>query len=256
MTDPEKVYTVLELIDEKSKQVSDSEPIVISTLRLSRSGVSRLDTMDILVMLSKRPGYVCISINNWPDFEDYNTKTDDVIFEVKPLATFYDMLHRYEMYAMYERDPVKARKLFPRHDLEPDINRLIADGYDPSDFLQEPQSQKHLAVLGFESISRPQVTIGSKTYLFSSMRGGKAFEIITYCLDHAPDRDVPLSTLRTRPGLQRMTNIKASIQHSRFDSSNGPLRMFIKATPASIKVARSVQISDTDLAAIEAAADT
>src|ERR1700689_2124888 len=120
MTDPEKVYTVLELIDEKSKQVSNGEPIVLSTLRLSRSGVSRLDTMDIIVMLAQRPGYVCITVSYWPDFEKYNTDTDDVTFEVKLLATFYDMLHRYEMYAMYERDPVKARKLFPRHDMEPD----------------------------------------------------------------------------------------------------------------------------------------
>lgn len=256
MSDPEKVYTVLELIDEKTKQVSDGEPIVISTLRLSRSGVSRTDTMDIMVKLSKQPGYICIDIKHWPDSENYHTETNDTTFEVEPLATFHDMLQRYEMYAMYERDPVKARKLFPRHDLEPDINRLLADGYDPADFLEEQQSQKNLAVLSFENITRPQVAVGDKTYLFSSMRGGKAFEIITYCLNHAPERDVPLSTLRTRPGLQRMTNIKASIQHSRFDSTNGVLRMFIKVTPASIKVMRTAQISDADLAAIKANANT
>ncbi len=255
MTDVEKVYTVLELIDEKSKQVGPDEPIVVSMLRLSRSGVSRADTLDIMAMLWKIEGKRCIEIIKWPDADkNLFTNTEDDTYHVKLLSTFYDVLMKYEEYATYERDPKRASKLFPRNDLKPNILRVLAEGGDPNMFSAELETKNHLAVLSFENISRPQVTVGNSVYLLSSMRGGRAFDIINYCLNHSPGRDVSSSLLKTKPGMKGLSNIKAAIQHSHFDIKNGALRVFIHATPGSIRVAQTVHLTESEIDTIKVAA--
>ena len=67
MKDVEKVHAILELIDEKSKQVANGEPIPVSVLRLGRQKVSSYDVQDILAMLQHQSGLQCIQVTKYPD---------------------------------------------------------------------------------------------------------------------------------------------------------------------------------------------
>lgn len=153
MTDVEKIYKVLELIEEKSSQVSGDEPIVLSPLRLSRSGLNRHDVREVLALLSTvGSNRRCIEITQYPDPMELNEPTKDVIYQVKPLPNFNDILQKYHEYYLQEHDQRAAAKLYPRKDI----------GLSEAYYAELEKEQKQAITLKPESYNKATGTLEIK----------------------------------------------------------------------------------------------
>jgi len=153
MTDVEKIYKLLELIEEKSSQVSADEPIIVSSLRLGRSGLTRDDVRETLSLLSTigSPSR-CIELIEYPDLMEFHEPTKDVVYLVKQLPNFYDILHKYHEYYLYEYDKKSAAKLYPRKDM----------GLSEAYYAELEQEQKQIIALKPESYNKTTGTLEVK----------------------------------------------------------------------------------------------
>lgn len=160
MTDVEKIYKVLELIEEKSSQVSADEPIIVSSMRLGRSGLTRHDVRETLALLSTIGSYRrCIEVIEHPDLMEFHEPTKDVVYQVKQLPNFNDILQKYHEYYLYEYDKKAAAKLYPRKDM----------GLSEAYYAELEQEQKQAIVLKPESYNKATGTLELKPGLAISI---------------------------------------------------------------------------------------
>lgn len=109
-----------------------------------------------------------------------------------------------------------------------------------------------VAELNFIKIGVPLVTANGHSYQLTTMREGKAFDIIKYCLDNAADQEVTLDTLKPVLALGGVSNINEALKGSHFDKHSGLLRHFVQSTPKTIIVKPSSNLPKFALEAIVA----
>lgn len=142
-------------------------------------------------------------------------------------------------------------------DLTPQLQKLL-DEADKSFVQFKQELAKMYATVSIEYVSgRPVVSIGVANYYLSAMRDGLAQTVISYCLNHHPDKQIDLKTLKSElseaeikvPGLN---NLKENIRNSHFGNKK-PLSPFVQASPKVILVRKTAALSDMQIDAIKLA---
>jgi len=113
------------------------------------------------------------------------------------------------------------------------------------------------AQLSFVGINKPQVTTSNTSYRLKTMREGNALNMLSHCLLYHPNEIIKIDSVRAElkekkistPGL---TSITQALRRTSFDKTN-ELSPFVVATPKSIMVRRTVNLTAEQLKAIVAA---
>lgn len=90
------------------------------------------------------------------------------------------------------------------------------------------------AELSFVNMSIPLIDANGHSYRLTTMRVGKAFDIIKYCMDNAANKEVTLDMLKSVLALEGVSNINETLKNSHFDKHNGLLRHFAQTTSKTI----------------------
>lgn len=134
--------------------------------------------------------------------------------------------------------------------LTPQTQKLLNEA-DENIAAFKSELDKMYATLSFESISVPVVTIGSAKYRFSSMRDGLARNIISYCFEKHPDKEIEIGALKSelkeaKITAHGLTNLREDIRNSHFGEKN-PLGPFVAASSKAILVRRSTALTDQQI---------
>jgi hypothetical protein len=214
MTDVEKIYTLLQLLEDKSKR---DEQIIVSSMQLSREGLNRHDVRETMATLSSDESRKCIKVLRWPDFSS-TTNTDDIVYEVELLPNFYDVLQKYHEYYLQETDPDKAAKLYPRNDLKLSERDFAEGEPDPERIKYEvrrSQVKAKIIMPGREVIM--QLADGTEIVLKTLRVGLRPYTFMQFLLWH-PNVAYDLAAIQDEvAGCKSLANISDLVGDCGFD---------------------------------------
>ena len=139
--------------------------------------------------------------------------------------------------------------------LTPDLEKLLNETDHNIDWFISELDKMH-ATLSFVSYDTPIITIGDTSYRLKSMRNGKTFEIVSYCLENYPDEFVGLTAIKKHLQLEELgeadiTNLRDKLRGSHFEQ-DGPLQPFIKVSPRKIMIKKTTALTDEQIRSIDA----
>lgn len=139
--------------------------------------------------------------------------------------------------------------------IPPHIQRLLTDAESNIEAFQF-NLDKMNAILSFDKITIPVITIGNNIYRLSSMRNAVVFDIISYCYENFLNEHVGLTTINKYLQLEELgkppiTNLRDKMRGSHFED-NGPLVPFIEVSPRKIMIKKSAALTDEEFDAIKA----
>jgi hypothetical protein len=139
-------------------------------------------------------------------------------------------------------------------EVPPEINQLLSEAENNINAFQYELDKMH-ATLSFESYDTPVITIGNTSYRLRSMRYGKTFDIVSYCLEKFPDKFVGLPAIKKYLQLEKLedkdiTNLRDKLRGSLFEQG-GPLQPFIEVSPHKIMIKRTTTLTDEQISSIK-----
>jgi hypothetical protein len=101
------------------------------------------------------------------------------------------------------------------------------------------------------AMGNPEVIIGSNKYKMPEMREGRAYNLISYCFEHYPNKPVLrpklLNEMKSNGiGVEGITSLKEAVRKSIF-GEEGVLGFFVSISPKSIMVQTETVINDKQL---------
>lgn len=178
------------------------------------------------------------------------------IGEYKTLA--YEYTHSGADYGEEHNSNVNALCIKANIDkpvIPPQIKKLLTEA-DSNIKAFQYELDKTNAILSFEKITIPVITIGNSSYRLTSMRNGITFDIISYCFDNFPSEHVGLTTINKylqldNLGKANITNLRDKIRGSHFEDE-GPLVPFIEISPRKLMIKKSTALTDEQINSIKA----